>query len=238
MILFLCCRCLTSHSRRRTCSACGKVMQGAFVRALGAVYHLNCFKCMVNRHYTLPVAFSQTSFIGLRYCCGFKVLPHRRPGWQATSSVRARLLPASQPDLCEVWTGVAWKLYNCMQYVCTPFHVGICSSLYAGKKFHVEHFTCSVCPTLFGPQDSYYEHDGDVYCHYHYSTRFATKCAGCNSAILKQFVEINRNMRDECWHPECYMINKVCSSLESLSVPTDMASLVLEREGRHTTTDK
>jgi hypothetical protein len=48
-----------------------------------------------------------------------------------------------------------------------------------------------------------------VYCHYHYSTRFATKCAGCSSAILKQFVEINRNNRDECWHPECYMINKV-----------------------------
>ena len=79
----------------------------------------------------------------------------------------------------------------------------------ADKKFHVEHFTCSLCPTLFGPQDSYYEHDGDVYCHFHYSTRFATKCAGCSSAILKQFVEINRNMRDECWHPECYMINKV-----------------------------
>ena len=77
------------------------------------------------------------------------------------------------------------------------------------KKFHVEHFTCSVCPTVFGPQDSYYEHENDVYCHFHYSTRFATKCAGCNSAILKQFVEINRNNRDECWHPECYMINKV-----------------------------
>lgn len=73
----------------------------------------------------------------------------------------------------------------------------------------MEHFTCSLCPTLFGPQDSYYEHDGDVFCHFHYSTRFATKCAGCNSAILKQFVEINRNSRDECWHPECYMINKV-----------------------------
>lgn len=81
------------------------------------------------------------------------------------------------------------------------------------KKYHVEHFTCSLCSTLFGPQDSYYEHDGDVYCHFHYSTRFATKCAGCNSAILKQFVEINRNMRDECWHPECYMINKVGSHI-------------------------
>ncbi|KAH8982466.1 LIM domain-containing protein [Lactarius hatsudake] len=76
------------------------------------------------------------------------------------------------------------------------------------KKYHIEHFTCALCPTLFGPQDSYYEHDNEVYCHYHYSTRFSTKCAGCSTAILKQFVEINRNQRDECWHPECYMINK------------------------------
>ena len=86
------------------------------------------------------------------------------------------------------------------------------------KKYHVEHFTCSLCSTLFGPQDSYYEHDGDVYCHFHYSTRFATKCAGCNSAILKQFVEINRNMRDECWHPECYMINKVGDSFQKQNI--------------------
>jgi len=76
------------------------------------------------------------------------------------------------------------------------------------KKYHVEHFTCSICPTLFGPQDSYYEHIDNVYCHFHYCTRFATKCVGCNSAILKQFVEVNRNGRDECWHPECYMIHK------------------------------
>lgn len=31
----------------RNCSACGKAMQGPFVRALGTVFHLNCFKCMV-----------------------------------------------------------------------------------------------------------------------------------------------------------------------------------------------
>ncbi|KAH9164802.1 RhoGAP-domain-containing protein, partial [Lactarius sanguifluus] len=78
----------------------------------------------------------------------------------------------------------------------------------SNKKYHIEHFTCALCPTLFGPQDSYYEHDNEVYCHYHYSTRFSTKCAGCSTAILKQFVEINRNQRDECWHPECYMIHK------------------------------
>ncbi|KAI9143486.1 hypothetical protein BKA69DRAFT_1062211 [Paraphysoderma sedebokerense] len=76
------------------------------------------------------------------------------------------------------------------------------------RKYHVDHFTCSVCPTVFGPSESYYEHDGDVFCHYHYSTVHATKCGGCNVAILKQFVEINRNGVEEQWHPECYMIHK------------------------------
>ncbi|KAI8632088.1 RhoGAP-domain-containing protein [Xylariaceae sp. FL1651] len=76
------------------------------------------------------------------------------------------------------------------------------------RKYHVEHFTCSMCSTVFGAQDSYYEHDGDVYCHYHYSTQFAQRCNGCHTAILKQFVEIYRNGQNQHWHPECYMIHK------------------------------
>jgi len=79
------------------------------------------------------------------------------------------------------------------------------------KKYHVEHFTCSLCDTVFGPQDSYYEHDGQVYCHFHYSTKFAVRCHGCRRAILKQFVEIQRNEVIQHWHPECYMIQKVQS---------------------------
>ena len=31
-----------------------------------------------------------------------------------------------------------------------------------GNKYHVEHFTCTVCDVLFGPSDSYYEHGGKV----------------------------------------------------------------------------
>ncbi|KAI9595073.1 hypothetical protein BDF19DRAFT_385682 [Syncephalis fuscata] len=77
-----------------------------------------------------------------------------------------------------------------------------------GRKFHMDHFSCSACNTVFGPQDSYYEHDSKVYCHYHYSIRFAGKCAGCRYAIMKQFVEISKVNADEHWHPECYMINK------------------------------
>ncbi|KAK7554510.1 putative Rho GTPase activator [Phyllosticta paracitricarpa] len=76
------------------------------------------------------------------------------------------------------------------------------------RKYHIEHFTCSVCPTVFGAQDSYYEHDSNVYCHFHYSTRFAQRCNGCQTAILKQFVEIFRNGQNQHWHPECYMIHK------------------------------
>jgi len=76
------------------------------------------------------------------------------------------------------------------------------------RKYHIEHFTCSVCPTIFGAQDSYYEHDGKVYCHFHYSTQFAQRCNGCQTAILKQFVEIFRNGQNQHWHPECYMIHK------------------------------
>ncbi|KAJ5223082.1 uncharacterized protein N7469_009322 [Penicillium citrinum] len=76
------------------------------------------------------------------------------------------------------------------------------------RKYHIEHFTCSVCPTVFGAQDSYYEHEGKVYCHFHYSTQFAQRCHGCQTAILKQFVEIFRNGQNQHWHPECYMIHK------------------------------
>lgn len=98
-------------------------------------------------------------------------------------------------------------------------------------KFHVEHFTCSVCPTVFGPQDSYYEHAGSVYCHFHYSTRFAVKCTGCRTAILKQFVEINRNSADEHWHPECYMIHKVRPSFLTLLDHLPLTPLPLPSSG-------
>ena len=63
---------------------------------------------------------------------------------------------------------------------------------------------------VLGPQDLYYEHENGVYCHYHYSTRFATKCAGCDTAILNQLVKTENGTRYEYWHPECRMIEKVC----------------------------
>ncbi|MCJ1470246.1 hypothetical protein MMC07_008891 [Pseudocyphellaria aurata] len=97
------------------------------------------------------------------------------------------------------------------------------------RKYHVEHFTCTACPTVFGAQDSYYEHDDKVYCHYHYSTQFAQRCTGCQTAILKQFVEIFRNGENQHWHPECYMIHKFWNVRLALS-GTDTAEKVLYDE--------
>ncbi|KAF8631853.1 hypothetical protein AX15_002123 [Amanita polypyramis BW_CC] len=179
-----------------TCFACGKSMQGPFVRALGTVYHLNCFKCLD---------------------CG--------------DVVASKFFPIDGPDnkqspLCER------DYFKRLNLICAKCGMALRGSYITAcnKKYHVEHFTCSLCPTLFGPQDSYYEHDGDVYCHFHYSIRFATKCVGCNSAILKQFVEINRNSRDECWHPECYMINKFWNVKVYSRRPTSMISVDEETE--------
>lgn len=190
------------------CSACGLPMHGAFVRALGTVFHLQCFKCID---------------------CG--------------DVVASKFFPidgtdGKQQPLCER------DYFRRLNLICAKCGMALRGSYITAcnRKFHVEHFTCSICPTLFGPQDSYYEHDNDVYCHYHYSTRFATKCAGCNTAILKQFVEINRNMRDECWHPECYMINKfwnvkvVSRRPTSLTeTPPDLAELPFTEEERRET---
>ncbi|KZT59475.1 RhoGAP-domain-containing protein [Calocera cornea HHB12733] len=172
------------------CCTCYLVMTGQFVRALGNVYHLDCFRC---RDCDRPVA---QKFFPIEGADG------------------------RQQPLCER------DYFRRLNLIC-----GKCGEALRGsyitacnKKYHVEHFTCSVCPTLFGQSDSYYEHGGDVYCHFHYSTRFATKCVGCGSAILKQFVEINRNQRNECWHPECYMIHrfwnvKMTSKLPPSEVP-------------------
>lgn len=97
------------------------------------------------------------------------------------------------------------------------------------RKYHIEHFTCSVCPTIFGAQDSYYEHEGKVYCHYHYSTQFAQRCNGCQTAILKQFVEIFRNGQNQHWHPECYMIHKFWNVRLALS-SSDVVERILPDE--------
>ncbi|GAA5978747.1 hypothetical protein JCM11641_006164 [Rhodosporidiobolus odoratus] len=168
-------------SGQALCAKCELPMTGQFVRALRTVYHLDCFRCLdCNR------------------IVAAKFFPIDDPTPDSSFS------PTKQVPLCET------DYFRRLSLLCNKCGQALRGSYITAldMKFHVEHFTCSVCPTVFGPQDSYYEHAGSVYCHFHYSTRFAVKCTGCRTAILKQFVEINRNNVDEHWHPECYMIHK------------------------------
>jgi hypothetical protein len=75
----------------RTCLACGKPIHRAFVRAFGTVFHLNCFNCMVSLLHTFYHHF------GIQLCPftsglwghgSLQVLPHRRPRWKATPTMR------------------------------------------------------------------------------------------------------------------------------------------------------
>ncbi|GJJ68299.1 hypothetical protein EMPS_00645 [Entomortierella parvispora] len=181
------------------CGKCELQMQGSFVRALGATYHLDCFKCLD---------------------CG--------------QIVASKFFPIKEADgkqhpLCER------DYFRRLNLVCHSCGEALRGSYITAleNKYHIEHFSCSVCPTVFGPQDSYYEHDGQVFCHYHYSLCYAVKCAGCRTAILKQFVEINRNSQDEHWHPECYMIHKFWNVKLSFAPPEEESLSRLEQDGNN-----
>ena len=188
----------TQPRRDQVCAACMRPMTGQFVRALGGVYHLDCFRC-ADCHCTVASKF----FSSTEDMAG----PVRRPF-----------------PLCET------DYFRRLDLLCHQCGRALRGSYITalGAKYHVEHFTCSVCPTVFGPNDSYYEHGGRVYCHFHYSTRFAIQCAGCHTAILKQFVEINRNNADEHWHPECYMIHRYWKIKLGVPPPSVPAAIPLE----------
>lgn len=121
------------------------------------------------------------------------------------------------------------------------------------KKYHLDHFTCSLCDTVFGPDETYYEHDANIYCNYHYSIKHAVMCGGCKMPILKQFVEVKNgdpsaaaagsgsvvtrqagsdSDRNEQWHPECYMIYKSWNIklASSSDLPLNDLSLKLSKD--------
>jgi hypothetical protein len=106
-------------SLSRACYACAKPMHGPFVRALGSVYHLNCFKCLVCCSTSSSCIFSTS--VGLRRSRCIKVLPHRQPKWKAKPPLRERLLQTTQSHMCKMWNGVEGELYHRLQSVFLPF---------------------------------------------------------------------------------------------------------------------
>lgn len=184
----------SASGQSRLCQACNEPLTGQFVRALDGTFHLDCFKCQVRACILEPLA-ARVANLCVQDC---------------GEIVASKFFPAEdengrgQYPLCETdyFRRLGLLCYQCGGALRGSYITAL------DRKYHVDHFTCSLCSTIFGAQDSYYEHDGNVYCHYHYSTQFAQRCNGCQTAILKQFVEIFRNGQNQHWHPECYMIHK------------------------------
>lgn len=165
--------------KQKICSKCQKPIIGNLVRALDAVYHVDCFTC---------------------YDCG-KQCYNKFFSMDLPSSVDPNKLVAS--PLCEY---DYFKRLDVICYLCDSAIRG--SYITAlGHKYHPEHFYCDICHKLFD-SDDYYSNNDKIYCHYHYSQLYAFKCAGCHSAILKQYVELHRGDIDQQWHPECFMVHK------------------------------
>lgn len=198
----------TASGQVRICKKCGEQLTGQFVRALDGTFHLDCFRCKVR---TDPTSLLLLSFLlragNLSSLITITILTNPQDCGQIVAS---KFFPADdgnggpQYPLCETdyFRRLGLLCYHCGGALRGSYITAL------DRKYHVDHFTCSLCPTVFGAQDSYYEHDGHVYCHYHYSSQFAQRCNGCQTAILKQFVEIFRNGQNQHWHPECYMIHK------------------------------
>ncbi|KAJ2997024.1 hypothetical protein HDV02_005968 [Globomyces sp. JEL0801] len=97
----------------------------------------------------------------------------------------------------------------------------------------MEHFSCSVCGVVFKQHDSYYEKDGQVYCGQHYSILYASKCGGCHTAVLKNFVETTKVEVEK----QRVMVEKVEKILQILSTFEESAAESISEMLIHFTND-
>lgn len=166
------------------------------MRALSHAYHVHCFTC---------------AECGTQ--CASKFFPY-----ETTDASGNKF----QVPLCEYdyFKKLDLLCFNCNRALRGPYITAL------GNKYHLEHFKCVVCQRVFESDESYYEHSGSIYCHYHFSKMYASHCEGCHSSIVKQFVELFRGGRNQQWHPECYMVHKfwnVCITADSVGLEKQLS---------------
>ncbi|KAI8144759.1 hypothetical protein BJV82DRAFT_58435 [Fennellomyces sp. T-0311] len=99
-----------------------------------------------------------------------------------------------------------YHYYAHLGLICRHCDRPILGTVHADLRFHPECLRCPDCSEE-DQGDPCFEFEGQAYCRYHFSLLRKTHCAGCDQAILKQFVE-HHNYPSKKWHPECYMIQK------------------------------
>ncbi|KAK5616238.1 hypothetical protein CRENBAI_015146 [Crenichthys baileyi] len=68
------------------------------------------------------------------------------------------------------------------------------------QTWHPEHFFCTHCGDLFGPE-GFLEKDGKPYCCKDFYHLFAPKCSGCGESVKENYL----TAANGTWHPECFV---------------------------------
>lgn len=68
------------------------------------------------------------------------------------------------------------------------------------QTWHPDHFFCTHCGGLFGP-DGFLEKDGKPYCCKDFYHLFAPKCSGCGESVRENYL----TAANGTWHPECFV---------------------------------
>ncbi|XP_008291470.1 leupaxin isoform X1 [Stegastes partitus] len=68
------------------------------------------------------------------------------------------------------------------------------------QNWHPEHFFCTHCGGLFGPE-GFLEKDGKLYCCKDFYHLFAPKCSGCGESVRENYL----TAANGTWHPECFV---------------------------------
>ncbi|KAK2907806.1 leupaxin isoform X1 [Channa argus] len=69
------------------------------------------------------------------------------------------------------------------------------------QTWHPEHFFCTHCGGLFGPDAGFLEKDGKPYCCKDFYNLFAPKCSGCGESVRENYL----TAANGTWHPECFV---------------------------------
>lgn len=68
------------------------------------------------------------------------------------------------------------------------------------QTWHPDHFFCTHCGELFGP-DGFLQKDGKPYCCKDFYHLFAPKCTGCGEPVRENYL----TAANGTWHPECFV---------------------------------
>ncbi|ORZ10836.1 hypothetical protein BCR42DRAFT_107322 [Absidia repens] len=197
----------SQQKRTQLCRSCQQPcsqMDRSLIRALGGIYHYDCFTCedchdlVANKFYALNTNNDTFKF---KIVCEY----HYR---------------SQMGDLCPQCHQSTSATVNDESIINQPQQRCRCQN------------RCPECmkqPTM-NTENACYEYDGRVYCLLHFSSIKEIQCFGCHQAILKQFVE-HRSHPGQKWHPECYMIFKFWNVrlADTLYVDVGDEKLTIER---------